>query len=226
MINYLDCLLIKGDITQDQYDAMVLFLGAPYSDRNILEMLLGLGTIGGGGGGGSTDLTEIIANQETMIASLASIDTDTTTINTSLTTLGGKIDTTNTTLGTTNTSIAATNTKLDTVITNQGTEIARLNTMIANGPLVGTEAALGVQSITGITDTSAVSLTPVGGATRAVITTFGNNVVFREDSTAPASTTAGHFAAQGSNFEIRRLAGFRAIAGSNATTATLFVTYY
>lgn len=62
------------------------------------------------------------------------------------------------------------------------------------------------------------------GATRAIISVHGNNIIFRTDGGPPLNSN-GHFAAQGSNFEIGKLSQFRCVAAS-ATSAYLFITYF
>lgn len=92
----------------------------------------------------------------------------------------------------------------------------------------GTESYHGtpiaVQSLMS-TDTADVkSLTVPAGATQALVSVHGNNIIFRTDGGAPAANT-GHVAEANSNFSIGSLTDFKYISTST-TDAYLFVSYY
>lgn len=94
--------------------------------------------------------------------------------------------------------------------------------MNSQGIIVPEEPSIGNESIESEDDTDPQALTPQGGS--AVVTVFGNNIIFRTDGGTPAQDE-GHFAAQGSNFRVTRLSDFSFTAAS-ATPATIFVSYY
>lgn len=119
--------------------------------------------------------------------------------------------------------------RIRSIAANLPTTQADLLAIIAAGSLVGQEdIALGepisVQSITAADASDIQALTVPTGATKAVISVHGNNIIFRLDGGSPALLT-GHFAEVGRNFTIGSLESFKFVSVS-ATDATIFVTYY
>jgi len=91
-----------------------------------------------------------------------------------------------------------------------------------SGSFSGT--VLGTQSVTSTDTVSVGTLTVPAGASRAVVSVHGNNIIFRLDGGTPALNT-GHSAVVGSNFGIENLSDFKFISIST-TDAILFVTYF
>lgn len=84
---------------------------------------------------------------------------------------------------------------------------------------------LGVESITCPDTTTVMALISIPeGATRAIVSVHGNNIIFRIDGSNPA-VNVGHYGELGSNFLIGSLADFKAISQSS-TDAVLFISYY
>ena len=99
---------------------------------------------------------------------------------------------------------------------------ASLVTLDGSGSFSGTP--IGTQSLMSTDTTDVKSLTVPAGATRAVISVHGNNIIFRTDGGAPALNT-GHFAELGSNFIAGSLSNFKYVSTST-TDAYIFVSYY
>lgn len=86
------------------------------------------------------------------------------------------------------------------------------------------DTPIGSQSITSNNDSDVKTLTPTSGATKALVTAWDNNVMFRLDSSNPVAGSS-HFAAQGSNFVVSNMSGFR-LASVDSGPVTVFVSYY
>jgi hypothetical protein len=109
------------------------------------------------------------------------------------------------------------------------TSVGDLLAIIASAMIVGNSGTIGgtpldTESVTSHDDTDSMGLDVPAGASSALVSVHGNNIIFRTDGVAPA-TNAGHFAAQGSNFVVNDLANFHFVAAST-TDATIFVSYY
>lgn len=101
--------------------------------------------------------------------------------------------------------------------------------IIAAGTLAKSEDVMlsdpiGVESILSSDATDVKTLTVPAGASRAIVSVHGNNIIFRLDGGTPALLT-GHFAESGKNFTIGSLSNFKFVSEST-TDATIFVTYY
>jgi hypothetical protein len=83
---------------------------------------------------------------------------------------------------------------------------------------------IGTESLMSTDATDVKSLTVPTGATRAVVSVHGNNIIFRTDGGAPAANT-GHFGELGSNFIVGSLSDFKFVSQST-TDAYIFVSYY
>lgn len=83
---------------------------------------------------------------------------------------------------------------------------------------------IGVQSLMSTDATDIKSLTVPAGATRAVVSVHGNNIIFRTDGGNPAANV-GHFGELGSNFVIGSLDNFKFVSQST-TDAHAFISYY
>lgn len=85
---------------------------------------------------------------------------------------------------------------------------------------------LGVESITSTdtVDIQGFDTVPVG-ATYAMVTVSGNNIIYREDGANPTSPSGGNYQLINTKFRVDDLAAFKFISTST-TDAILFVTYY
>lgn len=94
-----------------------------------------------------------------------------------------------------------------------------------DGSGIFNSAPISSQSITSSDTVDIKTLTVPTGATRAIVSVHGNNIIFRTDGSDP-TTTAGHYGTLGENFTIGGdLSQFKFISTST-TDATIFVSYY
>jgi len=122
--------------------------------------------------------------------------------------------------------------KMTAILKGLPTSLSDLLAIIAASALStnsGTSALLesvpvGIESVDSDNATDVTHLTIPAGATTAVISVHGNNIIFRADGGTPAALT-GHFADQGSNFSIGNLANFKFVAAT-ALKATLYISYF
>ena len=83
---------------------------------------------------------------------------------------------------------------------------------------------ISVQSLTSSGTGDVKTLTVPAGATKAIVSVFTNNIIFRVDGGLPAAAT-GHTATSGSNISIGSLSDFKFIS-SIAGNASIFVSYF
>lgn len=95
--------------------------------------------------------------------------------------------------------------------------------LINNGNNINFSDPISTESVssTGLADVQ--SLTIPEGATKAVVTPYGNNIIYRIDGNDPAADS-GHYLQVGINYIINDLSDFRFV--SEAGNATLFITFF
>lgn len=94
-----------------------------------------------------------------------------------------------------------------------------------DGSGIFSSAPVSVQSITSSDTADVKTLTVPEGATRAIVSIHGNNIIFRTDGGVPAAG-AGHYGTLGDNITIGGdLSAFKFISAST-TDAIIFVSYY
>jgi hypothetical protein len=122
--------------------------------------------------------------------------------------------------------------QLGKILASLPTSQADLSALMASVALIQLDASgvfhsapVGVESLTSSDTADIKTLTVPTGATRAIVSIHGNNIIFRTDGANPA-VGVGHYGTFGENISIGgSLSDFKFISTST-TDATIFVSYF